>query len=318
MKKLFGVLFIIVAIALAVVLSSGLHNDEVTITRDNSGWMDKIDDDTPLSLISIPGSHNAAAQYITPSYFLRCQSSSIEEQLKMGYRYFDINVKLKNNRLVMAHDIGTCRKGSFYFSGTLYFEEVIASFKTFLQENPSETIICALRTENDGEEESKAIALINEIIKQEIEGWYLENNIPLLSEVRGKIVLATRYQDDLGLNIAWKDQGSEEILSVGYEENWINLYEKVAVQDRYHYDIANKWRIVQQQLLNCPADYDTLSINFLSASYGRLPHPVKYAEEINELFDTTKLQQNTCYGIVVFDFGDNNLASKVIDTNFSK
>lgn len=61
--------------------------------------------------------------------------------------------------------------------------------ESFLKENPGETILFQLK-EDDGD---TGIALFGEFYAQCIRGreelWYLENRIPALGEVRGKIVL---------------------------------------------------------------------------------------------------------------------------------
>ena len=61
--------------------------------------------------------------------------------------------------------------------------------ESFLKENPGETILFQLK-EDDGD---AGIALFGEFYAQCIRGreelWYLENRIPALGEVRGKIVL---------------------------------------------------------------------------------------------------------------------------------
>lgn len=74
-------------------------------------------------------------------------------------------------------------------SADLTAADTVNMCEIFLKENPGETILFQLK-EDDGD---AGIALFGEFYAQCIRGreelWYLENRIPALGEVRGKIVL---------------------------------------------------------------------------------------------------------------------------------
>lgn len=74
-------------------------------------------------------------------------------------------------------------------SADLTAADTVNMCESFLKENPGETILFQLK-EDDGD---AGIALFGEFYAQCIRGreelWYLENRIPALGEVRGKIVL---------------------------------------------------------------------------------------------------------------------------------
>ena len=89
----------------------------------------------------------------------------------------------------------------------------------------------------------------------------------------------------------------------------------LAVQDRYHYGVEDKWNAVLYTLRNATATEDTFCLNFLSTAQGRLPHPRSFAAELNARFLAEELTAGSPYGIVLFDFADADLARAVIDTN---
>jgi 1-phosphatidylinositol phosphodiesterase len=58
-------------------------------------WMGKLKNETPLSALSIPGTHNSPTHHTAlPS--VRCQAVSVKEQLNNGVRFLDIRVQPEN------------------------------------------------------------------------------------------------------------------------------------------------------------------------------------------------------------------------------
>ena len=66
---------------------------------DNSSWMMALDDDASLNSISIPGTHDSGALHSLAEISGKCQSLSIEEQLKIGVRFLDIRLQLVGDEL---------------------------------------------------------------------------------------------------------------------------------------------------------------------------------------------------------------------------
>ena len=74
-------------------------------------WMKNIPDETPLSMISIPGTHDSAARFITaptPRIFC-CQDMSVKNQLLSGARFLDIRLILSHNKFKAVHFFIRCR-----------------------------------------------------------------------------------------------------------------------------------------------------------------------------------------------------------------
>lgn len=294
---------------------------------DSSDWMAEIEDDVSLSEISIPGTHDTCTQYVSLGYIFQCQDTGIVQQLENGYRYMDMRIvigeKDGEEALVMKHNFASCKTGKSPFASKLYFQDVAKDVVTFLEQHPTETVILCMKAEN-GEDSVKTVQkLLYEIIEEKSDYWYLENRIPTMSEVRGKIVLATRFEDALelgeerrGLCFAWEDQGEKEVVDIPYVQSQINQEERLWVQDRYNYDTEDKIEAVVDNLENCQTSEDTFLLNFASTSgSGAVGHPKKYATAINNYLLEYEWQEQTCYGVVVVDFATEPLARCIYETN---
>ena len=192
------------AVALALVLSlsvfAGMDGSSVQAAEDHAeDWMADIDGETMLSSISIPGTHDSATQYVGMRYIFQCQDTSIAQQLVDGYRYFDMRLVLDGKEdeqtLILKHNFAKCKEGGGLFAKALKLSNVLSDVYAFLQEHPSETVILCMKAENSKDDVAQVQKLLYEQIDQNPQMWYLANEIPTLEQVRGKIVLATRFED---------------------------------------------------------------------------------------------------------------------------
>lgn len=108
-----------------------------TATSSNN-WMTPLDDNIYVDQLSIPGTHDSATKNCSLSQG-RCQDLTIEEQLEMGIRFFDLR----------PTSDGTIYHGELSCGITL--EEVWTQFNTFLDENPGEFLFTLLRWESEGD-----------------------------------------------------------------------------------------------------------------------------------------------------------------------
>ena len=282
----------------------------------NADWMSQLGDDRPLSLINIPGTHDSGTRFIFPSYIFQDQNTSISRQLENGYRYLDVRVALNKagDDLVIVHNFGACRTGAALWSGALTYDSVVADTLAFLDAHPRETVFFCVKPERSGDNIDAVRTLLEQKVAESPDRWFTENRIPTLGEARGRIVLCRRYEGDLGLNFKWKEQGDPTVL-----EDPIAIEGKdtftLAVQDRFHYSVSDKWNAVQYALNNTTATENTFCLNFLSTAQGKVPHPRKYASQMNDLFLSGELIAGSRYGVILFDFADASLAQAVIDSN---
>lgn len=61
----------------------------------STDWMETVPDETKLSNMSIPGTHDSCTQYVDMRYIFQCQDASVATQLIYGYRYLDMRLVLE-------------------------------------------------------------------------------------------------------------------------------------------------------------------------------------------------------------------------------
>lgn len=291
-------------------------------------WMENVPDETKLSSMSIPGTHDSCTQNVDMRYIFQCQDASIATQLKCGYRYLDMRLVLEKRSgqetLVLKHNIARCKVSDSPFARTLTLADVLKDVYAFLNEHPSETVIMCMKAENSKDDVAAVQKALYEMINQASERWYLKNEIPTLGAVRGRIVLATRFDDKLqvgsdrcGLYFGWADQGDRTVLTDPTAESVINGRETLCVQDRYNYDVGDKITAIRTCLDSSRAADDTFFLNFTSTSgSGAVGHPKEYAKDINLDLYAYEWEAGKAYGVVIVDFGPKKIAEKIYGTNF--
>ena len=156
--------------------------------------------ETRLIDLAIVGTHDAAAYDASPQ--LRCQDLTLEEQLEVGVRAFDL-------RLVDRYD-GSGRLDLYHGKESLgleFTEEVMPLFTQFLTAHPDEFVILSLRKEDDDhhspdEMEAYSVSLLRALERPEVARLLYRGELTpatKVSEVRGKllILLRTRIGDDV-------------------------------------------------------------------------------------------------------------------------
>jgi hypothetical protein len=151
---------------------------------DNSKWMSNIYDDTLVSEIVMPGSHDAGTYDMV--WLGETQQFDIETQLKMGARYFDIRVNKVNGNYVIFHSV---------ING-VEFLPILSSIKEFIIENPSETLLLDFQ-HFSGSSQNDVYNFIKEYLYDD--GLLVENNtnksdLAFISELklkdaRGKCII---------------------------------------------------------------------------------------------------------------------------------
>lgn len=120
----------------------------------------------------------------------------IATQLNNGIRFLDIRVQPANATDVSKKDLYLVH-GAFPVSltGSKYLAPVLDAIYTFLSDHPSETILVSLKREGVGSATDAHLATILEkhYINPNADRWVVNEKIPYLGDVRGKIVLVRRY-----------------------------------------------------------------------------------------------------------------------------
>ena len=328
MKAIKIILFVL--LCLVLVAAVFLIIIPMTETRSNieiegsQTWMAKIPDEKHLEDIYIPGTHDSASKNAQLAYFSKCQASDIYTQLIDGYRYLDIRLGVRDTKegsvLTLYHGFCKCKKGPWPWSAALDLDDVLAQCYSFLEENPSETVVFAVKMEQ-GSDEAQFQKLLHSYIDKDSNKWYLSDNIPTLGDCRGKLVLMRRYEDvnklgkRSGIQLFWEDQGGNDDISLNISEEPQDNY-LLLVQDRYKYSVKDKWNAFKESLTdNSNISARHLILNFLSTNgtpaYG---HPYSYAKDLNRMLLAEDLTEHAPFW-AVFDFSDALIAQKVYGLN---
>lgn len=186
--------------------------DDFAATQGNR-WLALLDDDRPISALSMPGTHDAATGEGTVLSLGVTQSLSMQEQWDMGIRVFDLRPGYKK-----------VRKGFFKYENELHiyhgivetkvsFDKAIKCLTGNLKANPEEFAIVVMRFENDSPAYNDR-NVWNGLMKE-----YLTSRLPeefkidyrpdlTLGDVRGKLLILSR------------DAYSEKPVTGGFVSGW--------------------------------------------------------------------------------------------------
>ncbi|KAK5164971.1 uncharacterized protein LTR77_009636 [Saxophila tyrrhenica] len=267
-------------------------------------WMNAFPDATPLSALSLPGTHNSpTCHQALPS--VRCQAVSPLKQLENGVRFLDVRVQVNDADKGVNSDALELVHAAFPISLTAsakaksLFDDVYG----FLDRNPSETVIMSLKREGrgSGTDEIFSERLQKHYINANPQRWHTRTGIPRLGEVRGKIVLLRRFGLSEKLHREVHGKGGFGIYGSWADNTPNHLNGDIQIQDFYEVtdteNIDKKIQIVCEHFERAGAAVhpigaphtaaegpkQPLFINFLSASNFWKPGcwPEKIAAKMN-------------------------------------
>ncbi|MBR2877095.1 MAG: phosphatidylinositol-specific phospholipase C domain-containing protein [Clostridia bacterium] len=292
-----------------------------------NSWMKNIPDDFLISEINLVGTHNSATQFIRFKHFSKCQNKNIFDQLSMGIRFLDIRLKFDGERLILCHSIFHCKK-SRRKKEDLLFTDVLENCRLFLNENPTETIFMSVKREA-GKNNEKTFDFLYENYIKNSNLFFTMNEIPHLSQVRGKIVLLNRIGADIensfytdensGINLSgWPYQNSRKegaLQKVPIPSRKAVSRDFFFVQDFFNLKPEKKWELAILPTLDKPPQDASLVFNFFSASNG-FSSPKKYSKLIYRRFSEYKLMPMKKYGWFILDFPNEKIIKKIILSNY--
>ena len=205
-RLLIFVLALMLFIALGMFALPLTENPDTTPVPGSADWMAALPDETKLSDIVIPGTHDSATQYVQLAYFSRCQALSIGEQLEAGFRYLDIRLgdADKSDYLLLMHGFTKCRISPL--GAALELARVLADCYAFLAQHPTETVLFAVKHEHGDSPDAETARALDGFISVRPRNWLVTDSMPTLGEARGKIVLLRRWEEGEGLPLLWEDQ----------------------------------------------------------------------------------------------------------------
>ncbi|KAG4443575.1 hypothetical protein IFR05_000952 [Cadophora sp. M221] len=252
-------------------------------------WMGKLKDETPLSALSIPGTHNSPTHHTAlPS--VRCQAVGVKEQLNNGVRFLDLRVQPENpddpskDGLILVHSAFPIS-----LTGTKYLRDLLNVVHSFLDANPSETVIVSLKREGVGKATDQQLSkILHTHYANDADRWFIQNRIPTLGESRKKVVLIRRFalddslkgeQDGKGWAIdaeSWPDNCADGTCSSGEirVQDFYEVAESENIQKKIGFSTDQLARAAQS-VCTLPGDVNAAAaeaakqpffMNFLSAS----------------------------------------------------
>ena len=293
-----------------------------------NSWMKKIDDRTLISQINIPGTHDSCTYRVQFSFLAKCQSLTITEQLNCGIRFLDIRVEKDGNRLKLVHDIADCKTPEKPRKN-LYLDAVLNDCKSFLSQNPSETILLSYKRDDGANQEETFDAFFEKYLEKDAI-WYKENRVPTLGEVRGKIVLLNRdnidksnekYTDfNTGLNLStwiYQKDNIERIYEVAEHLNREGTItgKTLIIQDLYGLTPQKKWSLAAAPFIENPPEANDILITFFSCG-SLLYNPKRSANYINKKLEGKTLKKAKKYGWIIMDYPTEKFIKEIINSNF--
>ena len=291
-------------------------------------WMSFLSDSIMLSEINIPGTHDSCAFRVQLSFFSRCQKETIIEQLNSGIRFLDIRVEKDGDKLKLVHDIADCKNPS-NTREKLYLDSVINDCKSFLSNNPSETILLSYKRDDGANQEDTFDTFFENYLNNN-PIWYKENRVPVLKEVRGKIVLLNRDNIDKS-NPKYTDFNTGINLStwVYQKENIEKIYETAellsrsgaltgksfTVQDLYGLTPQKKWALALSPFIKNPPETDDILITFFSCA-SLFYNPKRSAKYINKKLEDITLGKAKKYGWIILDYPTERFIKEIVNSNF--
>lgn len=306
----------IIAVILAVVLvftsalpisaKSFATNSLLTTDVGPANWMSGIKDNTSLSDITIPGTHDSGTQNVDLPIWSKTQTLSISEQLNIGIRYFDLRLEHVSDvyyNAQIVHGSSNCWNSG---GGHLTLYEVLEDMYAFLDRNPSETVIVSVK-QDYGNDINALANDVNTLIDLRSKYWFTGSYTPSLGSVRGKCVLATRISEvGRGISLSWGDQGSD---GGAVDSGWMK------VQDRYKMSPSSKWSNAAKPMLDEKKPNGVWYVNFMSTTGGGISGVEPNAATMKGYFRTYEMMNNKCYGIICLDYADEDLTSKIYKAN---
>lgn len=261
----------------------------------DADWMASLAETTSLASITLPGTHDSAAIHEPIPGIAQTQTLTFAQQLAAGVRYFDVRCRNYEDTFTLYH-------GAIDEDQT--FEATVAVMDAFLAAHPSEALIVSIKEEVAGYRTTLPFdQVMASYVAARPDRWATGEALPMLGEVRGKIVLVRRFATTLaplGIPAApevWTDNATFSITGVA----------NLRVEDNYVVtDDAEKWTRITSLFGEAHAanDPSTLYLAYTSGyqMIAGLPNITSVSDTIDPLLDTYFAAATGSYGVVVMDF----------------
>ena len=236
-NKIIKILIIFTIVIITIFAMIPVHKNYKAIP-----WMNDLSDNTIISEMLIPGTHDSGATHSIFDVSGKCQDLNIKSQLNIGVRFFDIRLQLVNNELVVVHS---------FVDQNLKFSKVLKDIDNFLNDYNSEFIIISIKEDNSPKNSNIDFteAVLSQLSKYD--KISLANNLPTtLKEARGNIYILNRFTtEEAGISAkqGWQDSTTFEIESLYIQDNYCVdsfIVKKEDINKTFEYSKTNKDKII--------------------------------------------------------------------------
>ena len=264
-----------------------IYNDSSAPLIHNMNWMKDIPDDTKLSEMTIPGTHDSMSLF--GICCARTQTWTLVEQMKAGLRYFDIRLRRINNTLRAYHGFVDQKET---------FDSILVYAFDFLEKNPSETIMFEIISEYDAKNCEKSFVELYEeytqSYKDKIKSY--EHRDITMGEIRGKLFVVKVFE------------GSTSRIPNFFIQNEWSVNFRCYMNDKKRKIKENFHRAISIR-------NNQIFLNYLSASsdYAMMT-PYTAAKQCNRV----AMRYHGRLGIVLADYPGEDLIKHLIQQNFNR
>ena len=261
-----------------------IYNDSNIPLIHNMSWMKDIPDETKISEMTIPGTHDSCALF--GICCARTQTWTLVEQMKAGIRYFDIRLRRINDTLRAYHA---------FVDQKDTFDKILRYAFDFLEKNPTETIIMEICSEYKPKNCNKSfVELYDEYTKSYLDKIVsYENKDIELGKIRGKLLAIKVFEGR-----------TSSIPNFFMQNEW-------TVNIRCH--INKKKRKIKENIHRAISiNNNKIFLNYISASSDYfMMTPYTAATKCNEIV----MRYHGRLGIVVTDYPGEDLIKHLIKQN---
>lgn len=305
---------IIIVLSISVFVLAACDNVPESTVSDEpvaelSSWMSMIEDDTLLTELVIPGSHDSGTKGM--NLFAETQDKTYLEQLERGFRYFDTRVMYTGGEFYMYHSV----------KGEMKYSQVLEDVKAFLDENPTETVILDFQWTEGGNdkgifdmlEEKLGDKLIN------VEGESALEFVKALTlgEARGKCLIFVGQNEsnlDRPYQIA-RDKDSEEREGSALRSYYNASYNRSSSQKYIEKYIPEYIEMFKNSKGGMFVLQGQLTYALTSIRDGEAKHDPNMNAYVKGLYDSDDLQY---INIIMRDFVNCEKASYILNLNVAK
>lgn len=263
-------------------------------TSGTSDWQSTLDDTTPISHLTIPGTHNSSAFNIYNWSIIKdraeCQSINLEDQLESGIRAFDLRYRYEYSKFYLYHGSYACNDSD---NTQLNLNKVFDKFNDYLKAHPNEFILVNLQKEA-GDYNMNALNQLKHNYSV-FSGFSYQTKV---SEVRGKIVDASGYmQNASGIYNTWNTTVDGKVSDLK------NVFSAAPAVDK------NTSSFIDQKVTYT-------NIAFQSSALFKTPK--SYASEVRKYFldaNPFSAYGQKAYGIVMYDYPTQQVIDYTVSAN---